>query len=233
MMKTLLHGIVKRESKWISRLPFINKLSLHGATMALGDKLMIHSKICCKGSNNRIIFQGGGILKNCSIMICGSNNTIIIGPETNITDGSFWMEDNGNCITIGSHTSICGKTHLACIEGTSITIGSDCLFSSNIIFRTGDSHSIMDLNGSRINWSEDIIVGNHCWIGYGATVLKGVCISQNNVVSTGALVTKDFKEEHSIIGGNPAKVIKQNILWDKSRIAFTDENYNEEINENE
>ena len=43
----------------------------------------------------------------------------------------------------------------------------------------------------------------------GVTILPGVTIADNTVVAAGAVVTKSFPVG-SIIGGNPAKVIKAN-----------------------
>ncbi len=71
------------------------------------------------------------------------------------------------------------KTRLACIEGTSIEIGEDCMFSANIVFRTGDSHSIINSDGQRINASKSICIGNHVWIGNTVIVNKGVKVSDN------------------------------------------------------
>lgn len=45
--------------------------------------------------------------------------------------------------------------------------------------------------------------------GGGVTILPGVTIADNTVVAAGAVVTKSFSAG-SIVGGNPAKVIKSN-----------------------
>lgn len=45
------------------------------------------------------------------------------------------------------------------------------------------------------------------WIGAGATILPGVTVGKNAVVAAGAVVTKDV-EPNTIVGGNPAKFIK-------------------------
>ena len=48
----------------------------------------------------------------------------------------------------------------------------------------------------------------NAWIGAGATILPGVTIGKNAVVAAGAVVTKDVAP-NTIVGGNPAKVIRK------------------------
>ena len=55
-----------------------------------------------------------------------------------------------------------------------------------------------------------IIIGNDCWIGRGATILGGVTIGDGCVIAAGSVVTKSFPD-NVIIGGVPAKIIKDRI----------------------
>jgi acetyltransferase-like isoleucine patch superfamily enzyme len=50
-------------------------------------------------------------------------------------------------------------------------------------------------------------VGNNCWIGYGACILRGVTIGDNTVVGTSAVVTKSLPE-NAVAAGVPARVIR-------------------------
>lgn len=53
----------------------------------------------------------------------------------------------------------------------------------------------------------DIVIDDDVWIGYGATIMSGVHISQGAVIAAGAVVVKDVPA-YAIVGGVPAKVIK-------------------------
>ncbi|WP_293915876.1 MULTISPECIES: type B chloramphenicol O-acetyltransferase [unclassified Sphingobacterium] len=54
----------------------------------------------------------------------------------------------------------------------------------------------------------DTLIGNDVWIGSEAMIMPGITIGHGAVVGSRALVTKDV-EPYSIIGGNPAKLIKK------------------------
>lgn len=60
------------------------------------------------------------------------------------------------------------------------------------------------------------------WIGANATILIGVTIGKNAVVAAGAVVTKDVPD-NCLVGGVPAKVIKEIPQCDDSETVSTDE----------
>jgi hypothetical protein len=51
-------------------------------------------------------------------------------------------------------------------------------------------------------------MGHDIWIGHGAIILPGRSIGTGAVVSAGAVVTKDVPS-YTIVGGNPAKIIRR------------------------
>lgn len=189
-----------------------------------GNEIIAHCallkkvNIRIKGSNNKIIIGDFAQLPGACITIHGSGNTITIGDWSYLGGTDLFIEDDGGCITIGDHTKFLGKTHLAVIEGTSITIGRDCLFSSDIQLRTGDSHSVLDMEGRRINASRDITVGDHVWVGTRAFLTKGAKVPPHSIVGACALVTKAFDEPHCSLAGVPARVVKQGVDWSIRRI---------------
>lgn len=128
----------------------------------------------------------------------------------------IWVEDDGNSVEIGANTWVTGETHIAVTEGMAVKIGERCLFSEEIVIRTGDSHSILNEAGQRINKAKDVAIGNHVWVGNRAMLLKGTKLGDDSVVGAGAIVTGEF-EGGVILVGVPAKVVKEKINWDSER----------------
>ena len=116
-------------------------------------------RIHLSGDDNRVSVGTGASLASTTIRLQGSGNTVEIGSQCQLAQVGIVCEDDLNRVLIGERTRIAGSTELAAIEGTEIAIGRDCLFSGRIHFRTGDSHSVMDLQGSRINPSASISLG--------------------------------------------------------------------------
>jgi acetyltransferase-like isoleucine patch superfamily enzyme len=56
----------------------------------------------------------------------------------------------------------------------------------------------------------DTYVGKFCQIGANSIILPGIRVNDHSIVAAGAVVTKDVPA-HSIVAGNPAKVIRSDI----------------------
>lgn len=63
-------------------------------------------------------------------------------------------------------------------------------------------------NDSREKIVKEVRIGKYCWIGMNAVILPGVTLGDFTVVGAGAIVTKSFEEGYCVIGGNPARKIK-------------------------
>jgi maltose O-acetyltransferase len=57
-------------------------------------------------------------------------------------------------------------------------------------------------------YGKPVTIGNNVWIGGSAIINPGVNVGNNVVIASGAVVTKDVPD-NVVVGGNPAKVIKQ------------------------
>ncbi|MBK0099651.1 Vat family streptogramin A O-acetyltransferase [Erwinia sp. S63] len=54
----------------------------------------------------------------------------------------------------------------------------------------------------------DTVIGNDVWIGFDALIMPGVKIGNGAIISSRSVVTSDVPA-YTIVGGNPAKIIKK------------------------
>lgn len=118
-----------------------------------------------------------------------------ISRDANVTIG------NGGYINCNSTVIITNK----------LTIGDNCAISWNCQFLDEDFHTI-DYEGKKVT-PKSIEIGNHVWIGCGVKVYKGTKIPDGCVIASDSVIKGVFEKENCLIGGNPAKILKENIQW--------------------
>lgn len=85
-----------------------------------------------------------------------------------------------------------------------LTIGDYTQIAPNVVIVTAN-HDVYD---TRKHHEAPVRIGKYGWIGAGATILPGVVLGDWTVVAAGAVVTKSFDEGYCVVGGVPAKKIK-------------------------
>lgn len=115
---------------------------------------------------------------------------------------------NPRNLFIGERCTINHNCYLNCFNP--VKIGNDVTLSANVsLISTGiDVNAWME--GRKCHTiNKGIEIGDHVWVGAGATILNNVHIQGAYViVAAGAVVTKDIHESYCVVGGCPAKIIK-------------------------
>lgn len=123
----------------------------------------------------------------------------------NIGEGSRVMSPltvvRGNRVKIGRNVVVMNNSLF--MAAGSITIEDDVMVAANVQL-ISNNHDLYD---HQILTCKPVRLKRNCWIGAGATILPGITVGENAVVAAGAVVTKDV-EDNTVVGGNPAKIIK-------------------------
>lgn len=155
-----------------------------------------------------------GFPQVCFIKNTVSNPNIIIGDFTYYDD----LEDSENFER--------NVLYHYPFVGDKLIIGKFCALSRGIKFiMNGANHMMSGFstypfeifgNGwdkvtpkpDRYPFKGDTVIGNDVWIGYEATIMPGIKIGDGAIIAAKSVVTKDVLS-YTIVGGNPAKVIRQ------------------------
>lgn len=98
------------------------------------------------------------------------------------------------------------------LDVSPIRIGNHCLLGPHVQFYTVNHplNPTLRRNGA-YGQSKDITIGNDVWIGGGAVICPGVTLGNNVIVGAGSVVTHSFGD-NVVVAGNPAKIIKKNVI---------------------
>lgn len=178
------------------------------------------------------------------------NPNIEVGDYTYYSGYYHEKEFEDHCVryllgdkTTKSYKEIFGENY----EFDKLKIGKFCSIGSGATFlmagnqghnhnwvSTYPFHGKKEFSNSKDGFKRagDTIIGNDVWIGTEAVIMPGVKIGSGAVIGSRALVTKDVSA-YSIVGGNPAKVIRKRFSEDEIKMLLEIEWWNfsvEEIN---
>lgn len=134
---------------------------------------------------------------------------LVLGEHVTIARGTA-IVINGARLSIGNNFFCNDDCFFTCDRD--ITIGNDNLYGWRVEMNTTDGHDILE-NGQLKERSKPITIGNHVWICADSHIGKGVMIADGCVVAQRSLVIKKHLTPHTLIGGMPAKDIKNGIAW--------------------
>jgi acetyltransferase-like isoleucine patch superfamily enzyme len=145
-----------------------------------------------------------------------------VGPGVKLEIGRGAVLRLGRWSWIGHGTKI--RAHEGVVEiGAKTVLGQECTISSFqrvSIGREGilaDRVMLIDFDHGVVEverpirlqgiYKREVRVGNNCWVGYGACILRGATVGDNCVIGTSTVVTKDVPD-NAVVGGVPARVLR-------------------------
>ncbi|MBX2976370.1 MAG: hypothetical protein KF721_09565 [Ignavibacteriaceae bacterium] len=125
----------------------------------------------------------------------------------------FWAKNN---IIIGKDCYIGRNSQIECdtVIGDYVIIGNSVAFVGkfdhnylHVGLPIRHAEQIRDENYFWKGINAKVVVEDDVWIGYGSIIMSDITIGKGSIIASGSVVTKDVKP-YSIVGGNPAKFIK-------------------------
>lgn len=194
-------------------------LRKHSECPRSGHVHVHHSSLLNIADSAKIVIQEHGYLDVNAINIKRKRVrpcTLWLGKGAQFDSGGFTMYEGASVVVLdGGHLKVGRNSYMndGLIQcASNIVIGDDCAIAGSVLIQDTDFHPTLDENGRERPFVKPITIGNHVWICAKATILKGVTIGDGAIIAAGAVVTKDVPP-HCLVGGNPGRVIKENITW--------------------
>lgn len=170
---------------------------LYVARDILPEHKSIHGKMIAQQINQVPIENTAEIVRLERTLFGKAGKNLYVNPPINV--------DYGCHITVGDNF----YANMDCIflDVNRVTIGNNVMVGPRVGFYTAGHPIVADIRIEDLEFGSPIVVEDNVWIGGSAVILPGVTIGKNAIVGAGAVVTKDVPA-NSIVGGNPAKVIR-------------------------
>lgn len=155
--------------------------------------------------------------KDVEIDTSSSINNVRIGDNVRIAKRCSIYGSPDNLLEIGSGTYI-GMNSIINGYAAKLKIGSNVSIAQNV--------NIMADSGPNASPAMQLVfpiekkpvtIGDHVWIGAGSIIMPGVTLGSYCVVAANSYVNKSF-DAFTIVGGNPAKIIRTLTAGEKKKV---------------
>ena len=193
--RRLANGAVLTGARWLDRVGQI----VPGTRAAEGFGSL--------GKGSSIGFPMATLMGQRSIHI---GEDTLVGRYVSLAVGYGVLDTRApeRALVIGDRSVIGARCTIIAHE--SIVIGDGVWFGQDI-FVSDASHGYQDPElpiGEQFGTHDPVEIGSGTWIGHGAIILPGARIGRNVVVAAGSVV-RGVVEDHTVVGGAPARVLRR------------------------
>mgnify|MGYP001404532548 CR=1 FL=1 len=193
-MRKILGKIVSIRNRIIRRLFIILQCKLKRIDLKIGNKVSFNQQAVINGKGSVIIGDkvsigyklGGNYYKNRS---------------------EFQPRYKDAVIEIGDEVAFNNNIFICCAQR--VKIGNNCLVGEGVTILDFEAHGTSPYNRHKLGNKKEVIIGNNVWIGSKVIILKGAKIGDNSIIAAGSVVLGKEYPSNVIIGGNPARIIKE------------------------
>ncbi|MEC9484799.1 MAG: sugar O-acetyltransferase [Candidatus Izemoplasma sp.] len=130
--------------------------------------------------------------------------------------------DYGFNIEVGEHFYC--NFNCVFLDVGKITIGDNVMCGPNVQIYTATHPIDSRVRNEGYEYALPVTIEDGVWIGGGAIINPGVTVGQDAIIASGAVVTKNVPA-NTIVGGNPAKLIRQitkedQMYWENERQKY-------------
>lgn len=185
--------------------------------VADGAELIIEDGVVIEGTSiyvaeGSLHIKQRTILYNTNLTI--ENGSVMIADHSMIRAKRFWVRFGGK-LSVGSYTNINEGSEIRC--DMDVRIGSFCQISYNVNIWDTNTHSILSKDERRDTTikkfpcfgyessrpvSKPVFIGDDCWIGMNATILKGSEIGDETIVAYGTIIAGKVVPPKSTVSSN-------------------------------
>jgi len=187
----------------IKKIVYVLKYKVINKNISIGNAVRFHQKTILTGKGTIILknnisigYKLGGFYWNgfTEIQARYPNSEVIIAENVAFNNSSFILAANR------------------------IVINSGCKIGANVTMMDFEAHGISPDERDQIGQIGQISIGRNVWIGNNVVILKNANIGNNSIVAANSVVLKGDYPENCIIGGNPAKVVKNIPVYSECEI---------------
>lgn len=145
----------------------------------------------------------GSTLRVTGWAVVGGGAVIVVGPGATLElEG---RPDGTEGVILSTSSRIVCMSHVRIGGGGGLSWEAQVLDT--------DQHHIAPAGATELPpHTAPVCLGDFVMVGSRASVLKGVTVGEGSVIGTGAVVTRDVPP-HSVVAGNPARVVRKGIQW--------------------
>ena len=170
------------------------------------SKIMWHINLVLK--RHRFNHVGKQSYLGSVVSIIGAKD-IWIGDRVRIYPGSRLETHDGGKIIIEDNCSIAQNFHITSAK-SELRIGKNTTISGNV-FITNIDHEYKNVGEHILDQPmivKETVIGQNCFIGYGAAIQAGTILGKQCIVGTNAVVRGIFPD-YSVLVGVPARIVKR------------------------